>query len=305
MASSRMMLVVSLTLLLATVAAYGGGSGGSSSSSAGGLKGSRSLKSTARFSFPYDVAVDGDDNLWVADSGNSEIREITTAGAVTTFDGVSSGLEDPVSVTVSGFDDLYISNSNEILLIMPNRVVSTDAGSDDPGSGNGTGSGASFDAPADTVLDSAGNLYVADFGNNEIRKITPSEVVTTFAGSTTPVSANGTGTAASFHGPYGIAIDEADNLYVTDYYNEEIREITPGAVVSTFAGSTTPGSHDGDGTNASFRLPAGIAIDSTSGNLYVADRGNNEIRQIKPDGKVETVAGSTTPGNKDGTALPR
>jgi serine/threonine protein kinase, bacterial len=182
---------------------------------------------------------------------------------------------------------------------IPQYVVSTFAGSTTAGSADGTGTSASFSFPFGVAVDSSGNVYVGDTSNQEIRKITAQGDVTTLAGSTTPGAADGTGAAASFNDPEGVATDAAGNVYVVDHANNEIRKVSPAGVVTTLAGSTTPGSTDAVGTAASFNLPTGIAIDA-NGYLYVADSSNNEIRKIAPDGTVSTLAGSTTPGSRDG-----
>jgi serine/threonine protein kinase, bacterial len=171
------------------------------------------------------------------------------------------------------------------------------------GNANGTGTAATFSAPAGVAVDSSGNVYVAEYGNNDIRKITPDAVVTLFAGSSsgTSGSANGTGSAASFWNPTGVAVDSSGNVYVADESNNEIRMITPAGVVTTFAGSTTAGNANGTGTGASFNAPNGIAIDS-SGNLWVTDSLNNEIRKITTPGAVVTTPyGNGTAGRTNGT----
>jgi sugar lactone lactonase YvrE len=164
------------------------------------------------------------------------------------------------------------------------------AGPANAGNANGTGIAATFHAPAGVALDSSGNVYVAEYGNNDIRKITPDGVVTLFAGSsdTTAGHADGTGSAATFWNPTGVAVDSAGNVYVADESNNEIRKITSAGVVTTFAGSTTIGHADGTGTAATFSAPNGIAIDS-SGNLWVTDSANNEIREITTPGAVVTT----------------
>jgi sugar lactone lactonase YvrE len=170
-------------------------------------------------------------------------------------------------------------------------TVSTLAGSGNPGSANGFGNTASFNVPLAIAVDAAGNVYVADLGNNMIRKINSNGIVTTLAGSGATGSANGTGTAASFSAPNGVAVDAAGNVYVADYGNNLIRKITPDGVVTTLAGSGLAGAANGTGTAASFWAPAGIAVDA-AGNVYVADYGNNLIRKINPDRVVTTFAGA-------------
>jgi len=174
-------------------------------------------------------------------------------------------------------------------------TVSTFAGSGNSGSDNGFGTTASFNLPIAIAVDAAGNVYVADLGNNLIRKINLNGIVTTLAGSGATGSANGAGTAASFSAPSGIAVDAAGNVYVADYGNNLIRKVTPEGVVTTFAGSGAPGAADGKGTAASFFSPTGIATDA-AGNVYVADYGDNLIRKISPAGDVTTLAGANGAG---------
>ena len=138
------------------------------------------------------------------------------------------------------------------------------------------------------AVDSSGTVYVADSGNNRIRKITPADriedrVVSTFAGSTEGF-ADGIGTEAQFDLPFGVAVDSSGNVYVADIANHRIRKITPAGVVSTFVGTGSAGHADGTGTEAQFNYPNGGAVDS-SGNVYVADYGNNRIRKITPADK--------------------
>ncbi|TDX00906.1 NHL repeat-containing protein [Dinghuibacter silviterrae] len=178
-------------------------------------------------------------------------------------------------------------------------VVSTLAGGT-TGLANGTGTAAKFDNPLGVAVDNSGNVYVADYFNCEIRKVTPAGVVTTFAGSGSPGAADGNDTAASFNGPVGIAIDQQGNLYVSDQNNHKIRKITPAGVVSTLAGNGKAASVDGADTAASFIQPDGIGVDG-SGNVYVADRKGFKIRKITPAGLVTTFAGSGSSGSAGGT----
>jgi len=147
------------------------------------------------------------------------------------------------------------------------------------------------------AFDSNGNLFVLD--GSTIRKITPSGDVSPFAGGIAPngtpssdLDKDGTGTDAWFYVLWDIAIDSNDNLFVVDQGNHKIKKITPGGVVTTFAGNGSPGSQNGTGVNAQFSSPVGIAIDAND-NIFVSDTQNHRIRKITPAGVVTTYAGST------------
>jgi len=174
------------------------------------------------------------------------------------------------------------------------QQVSTFAGSSTAGAADGTGKNASFKSPENGVFDTKGNLFVADYGNNEIRKVDPQGVVTTFAGSTTAGFKDGNGTAARFSSPSGLAFDAQGNLYVSDELNNRIRKIDPQGNVTTIAGTGNAAYADGIGTLASFQRPIGIGIDNVGGNLYVADSRNNMIREINiSTTAVTTIAGTS------------
>ncbi|MEI6950816.1 IPT/TIG domain-containing protein [Paraflavisolibacter sp. H34] len=262
---------------------------------------------TAKFSNPADVAVDGQGNIYVADHGNFRVRKITPAGTVTTLAGRSTyGFTDgpgsvaqfftPAGLAVDGTGTVYVADifNNCIRKITPAGVVSTLAGNTTPGFTDGEGSAARFYKPGNLALDARGNVYVSDHENNSIRKISPGGVVSTLAGNGTerPGFADGTGSAARFNNPSGIAVDGQGTVYVADLGNHRIRKISPSGNVSTLAGSGVPGFADGAGSTARFFHPAGLAIDA-KGNVYVADNFNHRIRKITPGGLVTTVAGGS------------
>ena len=256
--------------------------------------------SGARFSGIFGLALDATGNIYVGDALNSQIRKITVDGVVTTYaGGTSTNFLTPSALVFDTAGNLYVTDAgaHNVRRITPAGVISTVAGSGTFASRDGNGLLASFKTPAGIVIDSAGNLFVGDAEAHVIRKITPAGDVTTFAGTTdVKGSADGTGTAASFNDPSGLAIDAANNLYVADALNNKIRKITPAGVVTTFAGSGAAGSTNGTGTAATFNLPVNLSID-TEGFLYVAESQGNLIRKISPSGKVTTLAGGGTGGD--------
>ena len=257
----------------------------------------------ARFNRPSAVATDGAGHVYVADTFNAAIRKITPAGVVSTF-ATSTSLAGPNGMAVDGAGNVYVADSvNTIRKITPAGAVSILAGSAGlPGSTDGTGAAARFNAPWGLATDGAGNVYVADTYNHTVRKITPAGVVSTLAGSAgLPGSTDGSGAAARFSFPQGLASDSAGMVYVADVANT-IRRITPEGVVSTLAGSSgQAGSTDGTGAAARFKAPSGVATDS-AGNVFVGDVFNHTVRKITPAGAVSTLAGSAgVTGSADGT----
>ena len=285
------------------------------------------VDNTASFNYPTGIASDGT-NLYITDSGNNTIRKIIIAtGVVTTFAGTagisgstdapngpptSASFNNPVGVTTDG-TNLYVAdygNNTIRKIVIASGAVTTLAGTGSAGSTdapNGPGTSASFDKPSDITTDGT-NLYVPDYGNNTIRKIViATGAVTTLAGTAgTPGSTDapsGPGTSASFKSPNSITTD-GTNLYVSDTGNNTIRKIViaTGAVTTLAGTAGTSGSADspsGPGSAASFNNPSGLATDGT--NLYVADYGNNTIRQIViASGAVTTLAGTAgTIGSAD------
>jgi hypothetical protein len=182
------------------------------------------------------------------------------------------------------------------------NMVSTFAGSGASGDTDGIGTAASFKYLHGIAVDGLGNVYVADYGNNKVRKITSLGYVTTVAGSGIQGDTDGVGHAASFNGPTGVAVDASGNIYVADYGNNKIRQISISGYVTTIAGSGIQGDTDDVGVAASFNGPSGVSVDA-SGNILVSDYRNNKIRKITPTGTVSTFAGSGIIGDIDGIGI--
>lgn len=185
----------------------------------------------------------------------------------------------------------------------PTGAVTTLAGQAGyPGSTNGNGNVARLNGPSAVAIDPAGNLYLTETGNSTIRKITSAGVVTTLAGlAGNDGSDDGTGGAARFEAPQGLALDSATNIYVADTFNNTIRRVTPAGSVTTRAGSPKlSGSADGVSTSARFNHPTGVAVDNAT-NVYVADSWNHTIRKMTPARFVTTIAGvAGSSGSADG-----
>lgn len=271
----------------------------------------------ARFEYPRGIAIDANDQLYVADTNNHVIRKITLSGQVTTLAGraVSDGSADgiglnarfsyPRGIAIDVSGNIYVADTDNYTIrkITPQAVVSTLAGrAARPGSVDGTGSAARFAYPSGIAVDAEGNAYVADTGNQAIRKVMPTGEVVTLAGVMgVRGSTDGDGAAARFFTPAGMCIDRSGNVYVSDLHNANIRKITSAGVVTTLAGAASvQGSDDGVGANARFSWPDEIVSDS-SGNIYVADSSNSIIRKITRAGEVTTVAGKAgEKGSVDG-----
>jgi len=225
------------------------------------------------------------------------------SGVLGAVDGVATAarFNRPASLAIDASGNIYVADSGDNLIrkISPAGFVTTIAGSGGTGADNGQGTSASFNYPYGIAVDVNGNVYVADSGNNLIRKITPAGMVSTLAGSGMTGSADGVGTSASFGFPMALTVDLAGNVYVADNYYNIIRKITPAGKVTTLAGTGTYGFVNGKGTAASFDHPQGIVVDA-AGNLYVDDTDNYAIRKITPDGTVTTIAGNGVSGYAGG-----
>jgi serine/threonine protein kinase len=285
-----------------------------------GKAGSRGSKdgigSDAQFSAPNSIAVNKEGNLYVAEWNNSTIRLIKPSGAVSTLPGLAQTAGSSDGTEATGFryyhkiamdrsGNAYVADNNNhtIQKITPSGMVTTFAGQAGRiGNTDGPASIARFHYPRGIAVEPDGNIFVADTGNNTIRRITPDGVVSTLAGQAgVKGSMDGLGPMARFDGPAGIAVGARGFIYVTDSGNNTVRAINPSGMVSTLAGQPgVPGSSDGVSTNAQFNSPRGIAVDG-EGNLYVADTRNDTIRKITSAGVVTTIGGlAGKAGSSDG-----
>lgn len=234
----------------------------------------------------------------------------TNSQVVTTIAGSSSGYQDGLGtaakfngsagIVVDVNGNLFVADrlNHCIRKIAPNGMVSTYAGSGTSGFLDNTGINAQFSYPMHLAIDLNGNIFVADSNNHRIRKISPTGVVTTVAGSDSGF-ADGDGNVAKFSYPEGIAVDNLGNIFVADSNNHRIRKITSTGFVTTLAGDGTFGFADGNGNLAKFWTPCGIAVD-LNGAVIVAEKQNNRIRKVLQNGDVSTIAGNGTSGSADG-----
>ena len=253
---------------------------------------------------PIGLAVDAAGAVYAADADANTVFKIAPGGVAAAYGkpavGPSEGaFSTPTGVVLDAAGNAYITDNggNSIRKIAANGAISVFAGkSGESGSKDGAGDAARFTTPRGIAIDGKGNLYVADEGNSNIRKISPAGIVSTLAGTAAQSgSADGTGAAARFGAPRALTADAAGNVFVADTDNHTIRKITPAGVVTTIAGKPgDSGKADGPGAAARFSEPRSIAVDA-AGTLYVADSGNSAVRQITPDGVVTTIAGATKP----------
>jgi len=280
--------------------------------------------SQATFAEPYSVAVDPNGNIYVSQT-DYLLRKITPAGDVAAFAGGGPGTNNGGAVLATDGNSnqasfggnfgiaadnagyIFVADAgssgngtNLIRRVSPAAEVTTYAGINAArGATNASALTSTFNTPFDVAVDNQQNVYVADAGNNMVRKISANGIVSTLAGNGSPGAVNGVGVAASFNNPRGVAVSANGDVYIADTGNSLIRKVTPEGLVSTFAGSGAMFYFDGKGTAASFNGPEGLVFD-VNGNLLVADAGNHSIRKITPDGTVTTLAGSGRIGVTNG-----
>jgi sugar lactone lactonase YvrE len=284
----------------------------------------------ARLSLPEAVAVDPRGDVYIADYGDSEIRRVTPTGQISLIAGTGTSCQKPPScgdggqataarlsfpagVAVDSKGNVYVADTgdNEVRKISPSGVISRIAGTGSPcarppacGDGSRATSAALTD-PTGLALDSAGNLYIADSGDQEIRKVSPSGVITRLAGNgircAKPPSCGDAGpaTSAQLNFPEAVALGRAGVVYVADSGDQEIRKIASGGTITTVAGTgatcaSPPSCGDGGAaTSGTLSFPNGVAL-TPAGNLLIADSSDNEVREVV-GGKIQRVAGTGSP----------
>ena len=280
-----------------------------------GYSGDGGPATTAQLNSPYGVTVDPAGNLYIADSYNNTIRKVSPAGTITTVVGTGvygySGdggpaagaqLWDPLGVALDTAGNLYIADTknNSVRKVSAAGTITTVAGNGTHGySGDGgPAASATLTLPFAVTVDSAQNLYIADSYNYRVRKVSQTGIITTVAGGggKDPVD-GGLATSAGLSYLFGIVVDAAGNLYISDAFLNRVYRVSPGGIITAVAGNGSLGSaagYSGDGgpaTNARLNLPSGIALDS-AGSLYIADSDNDLVRKVTPAGIITTVAGN-------------
>ena len=277
-----------------------------------GFSGDGGPAAAAELNFPEDVAIDGVGNVYIADTANHRIRRVDSSGTITTIAGtgeegfsgdggpaVSAQLSGPKGVAVDGAGNFYMADAgnNRIRRVNPSGTITTIAGIGGNGfSGDGAPAGtARLSFPSGLALDAAGNLYIADAGNNRIRRIDSSGRITTVAGTGQPGFSGDGGPAVSAQltAPKGVSVDGSGNVYIADQEDLRIRRVDSSGTITTFAGTGEWGfgGDNGPAVQARLRRPDGVAVDG-SGNLYIADTRNRRIRRVDSSGTITTFAGT-------------
>ena len=267
-----------------------------------GYGGDGGAATSAQINYPNGIFVGTSGNVYIADTTNSKIRMVTSAGIITTLAGTgttgSSGdggaatsaqLNSPygVSADISGNVYIAVQGNNKIRMVTSTGIITTIAGTGTYGSSGdgGAATSAQLNSPYGVSVDISGNVYIADTYNSKIRKVTSTGIIITIAGTGTDGRSGdgGAATSAQLNGPSGVSVDISGNVYIADGSNSKIRMVTSTGIITTFAGMGTQGD-SGDGgaaTAAQLNYPSGVSVD-ISGNVYIADISNSKIRLVVP-----------------------
>ncbi len=283
---------------------------------AAGFGGDGGPAAAAALDDPSAIAVDAFGDLFIADSANDRVRVVGTTHTITTLAGsgaatdsgdggpaVAASLSQPEGVAVDTQGDLFIADTgdNVIREVSASGVISTVAGDGIAGySGDGgPATQAELDAPTAIAVDASGDLFIADMGNDRVREVSAAGVISTVAGDGTFGDEGDGGLAidAAIAGPLSVAVNAAGNLFLTDPFDGVVREVNPAGVISTVAGTATPGvlGDGGPATAATLGLPYGVAVDA-QGDLFIADFGDSRVREVNSGGIITTIAGNGVAG---------
>lgn len=280
---------------------------------AAGYSGNGGAATAALMNNPASVCTDASGNLYIAEFGNHVVRKVATNGTISLIAGTGvagntgnggaatlAQLSSPNGIAVDGAGNIYIADAaaNVVRMVNTSGIISAVAGT---GAAAYTGDGgpataAAIQTPYGLVLDAAGNLYIADYGNHAVRRINTSGVISTFVGNGSGIGSytgdGGPATTAQVNGPTDVAVDGSGNLYVADNGNHVVRRVTAGNI-STFAGNGASGNtgNGGAATAATMITPYGLSTDA-AGNVYIVDQANNVVRKVNTSGIISTYAGS-------------
>ncbi len=271
----------------------------------------------AALSGPLAVGIDSAENFYILDYFNSRIRKVNAAGIITTIAGTgtsgntgdnsvaTNATMSPRGMAVDKHGNVYIGDESYSVIRRidhATNIITRYAGNATFGYSGDGGPAifAQFNSPHGMVIDSAGDLFIADAGNHVIRKITPGGTITTVAGNDTAGYSGDFGLAidAKLDSPYAVTVDRIGNLYISDHQNDVIRKVDTAGIITTYAGTYNTYGHTGDGglaVLATLKAPAGLTID-TAGNLYICDADNQVIRKVDAAGRISTIIGIRFPG---------
>ena len=296
--------------------------------SAYGEHGDGGQATSASLFHPGGLAVDAAGDVFIADSGDNVIREVTSAGIIKRIAGTGiaglgyagphgfpatlSSLDHPQDVAVNAAGDVYIADTynNRVLMVTPSGQVTAVAGDGTAGySGDGRlATFAELNEPTGVAVDAQGNLYIADSANNVIRRVdAKTGIITTVAGDYAADQANGglggfsgdggPATSAELNDPQGVAIDGAGDLFIADTFNNAIREVTPAGIITTVVNTSAQpgGESNGAATASRLNTPYGVAIDPSTEDLYIADSNNSRIAEVTGLAQSGDAAGPVAP----------